>query len=220
MTAATVFDLDGTLVTFRFDVQAARKALMAELSRSGLSTYGLDMSTPIQQMIDSASRQTSSGGPAAGFAEIRSRIYAILDGLEAEGSAAASLLPGALEALERLRAGGVRLAIMTNSGRVAAMKALTSVGIVQFFEFVLTRDDVDAMKPRPDGLAKAVAALGLPPESVCYVGDGVYDVMAAKQAGTKVVCVATGNYSPDRLSEAGADEVIESLSELPRILGL
>lgn len=219
MTAAAIFDLDGTLVSFRFDVVGARRALLAELSGSGLSTQGLDLSTPIQQMVDSALRQSVSGGGAPGL-EVRKRMYAILDELEAEGSASASLLPGVREVLELLRAKGVRLVILTNSGRKAATKVMTEVGVTQFFEFVLTRDDTEAMKPRPDGLAKAVAALGLRPGAVCYVGDGVYDVVAAKRAGIRVISVATGNYSADSLRESGAEDVIASLSELPRVLGL
>ncbi|MFI5404705.1 MAG: HAD family hydrolase, partial [Candidatus Gagatemarchaeaceae archaeon] len=87
------------------------------------------------------------------------------------------------------------------------------------FEFVLTRDDVDAMKPSPEGLQKAVSLLGIPARDVYYVGDSLYDVSAGKRAGVKVVAVATGNFSEAALKDEGADYVISSISALAGVLG-
>jgi len=60
-----------------------------------------------------------------------------------------------------------------------------------------------------------VGLLSLPKEEVCYVGDGLYDVMAATRAGLKVISVATGNYTVESLKSQGASVVVRSLSELP-----
>ncbi len=220
MLEAIVFDVDGTLVTYRFDAPRARVAMVEELSSLGFDVAGLGSSTPTQQIIDAALRQTDSGGPEMGRDEVRRRMYAVLDRFDEESAASASLLPGVRDTLEELRSKGLRMAVMTNSGRRSASKVLSRWDLAAFFEFVLTRDDVDAMKPRPEGLTKAVAKLALPPESVCYVGDTIYDIVAAGRAGIKVVSVATGNYTPERLRSEGADSVIASLAELPRALGL
>jgi phosphoglycolate phosphatase-like HAD superfamily hydrolase len=76
------------------------------------------------------------------------------------------------------------------------------------------------MKPRPEGLLMAVTLLSLPKESVYYVGDSTFDVMAAKAAGVKIVSVTTGNYSAERLRSQGADYVISSVSELTVVMGV
>jgi len=112
------------------------------------------------------------------------------------------------------------LAILTNSGRKAASESIRKAGLDGFFEFVLTRDDTVTMKPSPEGLVQASTILEVPVDSVYYVGDSPYDIIAARGAGARIVSVATGSYSMERLRAEGADQVIPSLSELPRVLGV
>ncbi|MDA4126148.1 MAG: HAD family hydrolase [Thaumarchaeota archaeon] len=219
MPVGAIFDLDGTLVTFRFDVQGKRKALLDELTAKGFETAGMGLATPTQQIIDAARSQAPIRKPEA-FEELRVRIYAILDEFELESVASAKVFPGTRESLDFLKAKGVRLAVLTNSGRKAALEALRRASLLDCFEFVLTRDETETMKPRPEGLLKATSMLGLPANSVYYVGDSLYDIAAAKDAGIKVVSVATGNYPAERLREEGADSVISSITELHQVFGL
>ncbi|MBI3840631.1 MAG: HAD family hydrolase [Thaumarchaeota archaeon] len=220
MLSAAIFDVDGTLVAFRFDVQSARLALVRELSTIGFVTAGLDASTPIQGILDEARAQAQGGRVGPTYEEVRGRLYSILDSFEARNSPSASAFPGTLEILNRLIAKDVRLAVVTNSGRKSAELILSNNGLSDCFEFILTRDDVGSMKPSPEGLQLAADKLAGPKDSLCYVGDSVQDVTAAKLAGLKVVSVATGNYTSDNLRGAGADYVIESLRQLPGIFGL
>jgi HAD superfamily hydrolase (TIGR01549 family) len=218
--SALIFDIDGTLVTFKFDVQGTRKALIQELLRRGYDTTGLGLTTPTQTILDSASSQVSTGRVREDFAGLRRRLYEILDEFEVESVGSTSVLPGTRESLERLKSKGVRLGVLTNSGKKAAMEALRRAALLDCFEFILTRDETEAMKPRPEGLAKAVSLLGLSPGSVYYVGDSPYDIAAARLAGVKVISVATGNYTIDRLQMEGADHVISSVADLPTLFGM
>jgi HAD superfamily hydrolase (TIGR01549 family) len=219
MPVGAIFDIDGTLVTFRFDVKGTRKALLDELITRGFETAGLGLSTPTQQIIDAAKSQTDSGDPRE-FEELRRRIYAILDEFEMESVESASVFPGTRESLDFLKANGVRLCVLTNSGRMAAMEALRRARLLDCFEFVLSRDETETMKPRPEGMLKAASMLGLASSSLYYVGDSTYDIAAAKGAGIKVVSVSTGNYTSERLREEGADHVISSITELHKVFGL
>jgi HAD superfamily hydrolase (TIGR01549 family) len=219
MAVAAIFDMDGTLVTFKFDVQGTRKALIELLSSHGFDTSGLGLTTPTQLILDSARAQTTASGPGA-YEELRSKVYAVLDEFELESVSSTTPFPGTRQALVHLKSRGVRLAVLTNSGRRAATEALRRANLGGCFEFVLTRDDIDAMKPKPDGLKKAIALLGLPLSETYYIGDSTYDIHAAKGAGIRVVSVATGNYSAERLKAEGADFVISSVPELGRILGV
>jgi phosphoglycolate phosphatase len=214
---AVLFDIDGTLVTFKFDVKGTREALLAELSRSGLDTSGLDLSTPTQQMVDAAKARSKKAG--VDFAALRGRLYSILDGFEVESSRSAEMFPQTRPTLLHLRSRSIRLAVLTNSGRKAAFEVLRRGRILECFDFVLTREDVESMKPSPDGILSAVARFSLPKEDVCYVGDGLLDIAAAKGAGLRIISVATGTQLPERLREEGADCVISNLSELPAIIG-
>jgi len=217
---AALFDVDGTLVTFNFDVKGTRKAIIEELSKRGFDVYGLDMTTPTQTLVDAAREQVESGKVRADFDEVRARLYSILDESEVESSSAVSVFPGTRETLDYLKSKNVRLGVLTNSGRRAATEILRRAGLQDCFEFVLCREDVSTMKPRPDGLVMAVHRLGMPRDRVFYVGDSKYDILAAREAGLRVVAIPSGNYSEARLREEGADYVISSISELPRLLGV
>ncbi len=194
--------------------------MIQELSKRGFDTAGLDMTTPIQAMIDSAREQVESGKVRAKFDEVRARLYSILDASEMESSPSTSVFPGTRETLDYLRSRSVRLGVLTNSGRRAAAEILRSAGLQDCFEFVLCREDVTMMKPRPDGLVKAISMLGMPKDRIFYVGDSRYDIIAAKHAGLRVVAVPTGNSDEAKLREEGADYVISSISELPGLLGV
>ncbi len=219
MAVAAVFDLDGTLVTFNLDIQEWRRVLLDVLSKRGFDTGGLGLTTPTQEILDHARSQVVPERPEA-YESLRREAFSVLDRLESEGVASASVFPDTVDTLRYLKSKGVRLCVLTNSGRKAASESLKKAGLSSFFEFVLTRDDTETMKPRPEGLLKAVAMLGLPAAETFYVGDSRYDVMAAKQAGVRSVAVATGNYTVETLKGMGADFAITSISQLPTALGI
>ena len=218
MAVAAIFDIDGTLVSFKFDAEGVRRALIGELRARGVDASGLDLSSPTQKILDAAKSRMSPG--IEGYEGYRRKVFDILDGFELKDIASTKPFPGIREALVNLRAEGVRLGVLTNSGRKASTLSLTAAGLLGFFEFVLTRNDTETMKPRPEGLLQAVSMLSLPKEDVYYVGDTPYDVMAAKGAGVRSVSVATGSYTADRLAAAGSDFVIASVSELGGVLGI
>ena len=219
MLAAVIFDLDGTLVTFHFDMKEWRRILLGELERRGFATAGLDLTTPTQSILDAAKSQ-SARRSEADFEVLKTHAYSVLDDLELRAAGSASPYPKAAETLASLKARGLRLGVLTNSGRKAASESLGKAGLIGFFEFVLTRDDIDTMKPRPDGLLKALSLLKLRGEEVAYVGDAPLDIVAARLAGVRMISVATGNYTAERLRSEGADSVVSSLAELPDLLSV
>jgi HAD superfamily hydrolase (TIGR01509 family) len=218
MAHAAIFDLDGTLVTFTFDVLGSRKAMLAELSKRGFDVSGLGPAPPTMDIIDTARRQIEAGKASGTFGETRKALYSILNTFELECCGRSEIFPGTRKALEDLRKNSIRLGLVTNNGRAATSLLLERNGLSSYFEFVLAREDVVVLKPSPDGLIKAISILGLPTASVVYVGDSVYDIDAAKKAGIKVISIATGNYSSERLRAEGADYVLRSISEVPRLI--
>jgi len=211
---ALVFDVDGTLVTFHFDVTGTRNALLEELRKRGLDTSGLGTTTPTQLIMDAARDQVLSGKSNVDIEELRAASYRVLDEFEMVGAELAEPFPETRPALEELSEAGVRMAVLTNSGRKAAETVLRRAGIEKFFEFVLTRNEIATMKPRPEGLRQVLDMLRLPALDVFYVGDSPLDIAAAKAAGVKVISVATGNYDKERLVAEGADFVLGSIAEV------
>ncbi len=213
MAVGAIFDLDGTLVTFKADLRGAKEELVEELGRRGYDTSALDPSSYTQAILDAAKLQTPLGDEGR-FEAARRAAFEILDRFEVADIGAVELIPGAREALEHLRRSGVRMALMTNCSRRAASAKLEKADIGGYFEFVLTRDEAVQMKPAPDGVAMAAARLGLSRGSTYYVGDTPWDIQAAKAAGVRAVAIASGSYSVERLRSEGADFAVASAAGL------
>jgi HAD superfamily hydrolase (TIGR01662 family) len=106
------------------------------------------------------------------------------------------VLPGTVEALERLRAAGYRLGVVSNSdGR--AEEGLEVAGLRGFFEVVIDSQLVGFEKPDPRIFEAALRRMALTPEETYYVGD-IYevDVVGARRAGMEVVLLdPLGNHA-------------------------
>lgn len=101
-------------------------------------------------------------------------------------------------ALERLRAAGYRLGVVSNSdGRAAA--ALAACGLLEHFEIVVDSGEVGIEKPDPRIFLFALDQMGLSPDDAIYVGD-LYevDVVGARAAGLDVVLLDPFGVHSDR----------------------
>lgn len=126
---------------------------------------------------------TAAGVPGARMGEVGERLQR----LHRESHLWGRLAPGTRGALERLRAGGLRLGVVSNSdGRVE--EALVGVGLRDCFDLVLDSALVGVEKPDPAIFRAALDALGVAPEEALYVGD-LYDVdvVGARDAGMQAV---------------------------------
>ncbi|PWW23297.1 HAD superfamily hydrolase (TIGR01509 family) [Geodermatophilus normandii] len=74
--------------------------------------------------------------------------------------------------------------------------------------------DVESAKPAPDLLQTAVDAHGLDHDRTVAVGDTIWDVQAARDAGLPVIALTCGGISRAELLEAGADEVYDDPADL------
>jgi beta-phosphoglucomutase family hydrolase len=127
------------------------------------------------------------------------------------GQAGMIILPGARELLTALRAAGVPRALGSSTPRKNLDAIFASTGLGEFFEAVVSADDIVNGKPAPDVFLKAASLLGIPPRSCVVLEDALFGIEAAHRAGMKVVAVATTN----PLGLLGhADRAVESLEEI------
>jgi phosphoglycolate phosphatase len=202
MRPVCVFDLDHTLVRSPLDLAAMRADLRGFAADAGL---GLPAEAPrwtVEQTIQGIARDA----PA-----LRDRCWAIVLDHEQRALAHAACEPGAREALERLGAAGVALAVWTNNARAATDLALAQCGLRPFFAMVVTRDDA-AMKPDPAGLDLVRAAY--PGRPLWVVGDSWVDGAAAQAGGVPFIAYGA---NPDELQRRAvvARLLIHDLRALP-----
>ena len=134
-------------------------------------------------------------------------------------------LPGAAAALDRLRAAGCRLAVVSNQSGIArglldeaqvrAVNARLDALLGPFDEVLVCPHDDGAgcrcRKPRPGLLLEALRRLGAPPARAAMIGDIGRDVDAARAAGVRPILVPTPVTLPAEV--AAAPEVATSLAD-------
>lgn len=121
--------------------------------------------------------------------------------------------PGVLELVAEARASGrVRLAIATSGRKEKQFPVIQGTGLrLEWFEVVITGDDVTRKKPDPQIYQLAGERLGLPPERCVVVEDAPVGVQAAKCAG--MLCLAVTSSAP-REALSAADLIVDSLAEV------
>ncbi len=204
---AAVLDVDGTVATCPYDFDALRAAVAEAAARWNVDSRSLGVTGVIEQ-IDRTAELLGDKGPA-----FREQAEKAVASIEVAFTDRASLVPGAAEALASLRHSGVAVGLLTRNCRAASAIVLRHL---RDYDVLLTRDDVPLAKPDPDHVLRTLAALDRSPKEAVVVGDHDYDMQAGRAAGVRLcVGVRTGNRSDADLRRAGADDVLDSIADLP-----
>ncbi|MEU5599540.1 HAD family hydrolase [Streptomyces sp. NPDC020298] len=126
-------------------------------------------------------------------------------------------LPGAAAALAALADRGVRQAVVTGNVRAAAGVKLAVFGLDTYLNLGDGAYGEDG-EGRPELLRAALARASVPPGNAVFLGDTPADVTGGHVAGVRVVAVATGHTPASDLRDAGADVVLDGLSDTDQVL--
>jgi 2-haloacid dehalogenase len=117
------------------------------------------------------------------------------------------------ESLERLREAGLRLATLTNSTRRVAEVQINNSGLRDYFEQILSADDVQRLKPAPEPYRLAAESLGVEVGGIRLIAAHAWDVAGALRAGCAAAFVARPGMVLDPLVER-PDVVGDDLREV------
>jgi phosphoglycolate phosphatase len=219
---AVLWDLDGTLIDTADDIAMALNGAFADLGfapvpRAAVRTMiGRGAPMLIARALESQGLQVHDATREALF----QRFLVQYEQMQVHGTLTAIAYPGAAAALDRLAAAGVRLACVTNKQTLLARHSLEHAGLLSRLELVVGGDTCARRKPAPDPLQHACRVLGVPVEASLMVGDSLNDVLAARAAPMPVVCVPYGYNEGNDPRDLDADAHVETLAELPALLGL
>lgn len=211
---AVIFDFEGTLVDFQWNLEEGEAALRAAFAGLGFSPAVLrDLSYSGLWNMAAAGHPTERG-----LDELRRTLGPVYDQFDLDALSRWRLRDGAVDLLRAARDAGLRSGIVSNIGRLALDGATQRLGLRDFVESVLSRDDVRLMKPSPEGLCRVLAGWQLSPMEALFVGDSLTDVRTARSAGVPVAIVAGGESSAAALEAEPPDHYVVSLSEVRRLL--
>lgn len=121
------------------------------------------------------------------------------------------------ELLEELSKKGYKLAIVSNKFD-KAVKELNQVYFAKYIKVAVGESEEIRRKPAPDTVFKALEELGSSADKAVYVGDSEVDVQTARNSGVICVGVTWGFRDREVLEQEGADYIIDSPSELLKII--
>ena len=125
------------------------------------------------------------------------------------------LLPRVPETLAALAARGLALAVASNKPPEFSRMILDAKGVGGYFGAVLGPGPGIPAKPDPTMLGEAMRRFSAAPAATLAVGDMEVDAEFARAAGCAVVLVPKGSRGRGELASAGADALLDDLSELP-----
>lgn len=101
------------------------------------------------------------------------------------------LMPGIIELLEALKSESIPTALVTSGGRKSLEAVMSKFDLRPYFQHVVTWEDVNAVKPKPDGFILAAKRLGVQCCDCIVFEDTPKGVLAANLAGMKCVAIPT-----------------------------
>ncbi len=204
-----IFDWDGTLAESGCVVVASFRKVLDKLSISveeGVieSRLGTSASEIFREILE---KSGTSFDQETINDLIEKRVNA-----ELEMSDQVRLKEGAIELLSFLK-GKIKIALASMNNKQIIDRMITKCGLSDFFDFVLSADDVSNAKPDPEIFLSCADKLGVPSGHCVVVEDSVYGVRAAKAAKMKCIAVLSGVSSEIDLKPEHPDLTVASLEE-------
>jgi HAD superfamily hydrolase (TIGR01509 family) len=206
---AAIFDMDGVLIDSGAHHRHAWRTLLAELGTEPAHPehWRLTIGRPSEEAIPLLLGRRVSDAEARRLARRKRDLY------QERAQAGMEPVPGVPEFLHALERQHVPRAVGTSASRWDAERLLDDLGLLRFFDVVVTADDVMLGKPDPEVWAQAARRLRVMPAHCVVFEDAPVGIQAARAAGMRAIGVTTAHTAAELLA-AGADRTIPDFQGL------
>ncbi|MHB2026243.1 MAG: HAD-IA family hydrolase [Elusimicrobiota bacterium] len=221
MIKAVIFDVDNTLTDFMRTKRAAVESAVEGMIDAGLAADKQKMVDKIfetyfkegvedQKIFDKILKQET------GRVDYEILAAAIV-GYRRAKAGSLSLYPHASLTLTTLIKTGIRMAIVSDAPKLEVWLRIVGLGVQNFFDCVVTAEDVGAKKPAPAPFMKALDFLGTRPQETLMVGDWAErDIAGAKKLGIRTAWAKYGDTFGTK--DSGAEFELSDISEILAII--
>ncbi len=131
-----------------------------------------------------------------------------------------TVFPGMKELLHTLHEQEYKLGLVTSRLKRTTMQGLEKYGLLPYFSAVVTADDTKKHKPDPEPVYIALEKLNASPEASMMLGDTMFDIGCARNAGVASVLVgwAVAVTEEEKNGPDGPDHIIEKAQDLLKLL--
>jgi len=128
------------------------------------------------------------------------------------------LFPSTKDVLNELREMKLRLAVATSSISASARPFLDRHQLTQFFDVIVTGDEIERGKPDPDIYLRTAEKLGIVADDCLVIEDSLSGIAAAKAARIRVAAIPDRRFVDTREYDKEADYLLNDLSEIPALV--
>jgi len=204
-----IFDLDGTLIDSRTDLANAVNATRVHMGMEALanervcSYVGNGAPVLIRKAL----------GDQATEAELQEALEFFLEYYREHDLDFTTLYPGVKESLDRLRASGRKMAVLTNKPVRMSRHIVEGLGVAPCFFQVYGGNSFEFKKPNPIGIEALMREAGVDRANTLMVGDSSVDVETARNARVQC-CGVTYGFQPESLADPPPDIVVDRMEQL------
>ncbi len=210
-----LFDYEGTLVDFQWNLYAAVQETLEMLQSLGFNKNRIK-SRKYSTLINEAMEAATEIGLEP--VQVKEQIGLVYDRFDEDALTRWSLRPYVKDFLLTIKARGIQTGLVSNVGGKTLRKALPELGLAGLFDITLSRNEVLNLKPNPDGLNLAMEKLRTKKDKSIFMGDSLDDINAARNAGLKVIIITEGENIKEDIISAKPDYIIKGYDELLSVL--
>lgn len=213
MTSAVIFDLDGTLIDTEKYYRIFWPKALAEFGYTLTDEQALSLRSLGRPFAPALFKEWF--GEDFDYVKVRQRRKDMME--EYFNREGIRKKPGAEALLSELREKKITAAIATASDLERTERYLKRVGLLNYFDKLISATQVAEGKPAPDIYLYACSELGLSPEQCIAVEDSPNGVLSAYGAGLRVIMVPDQT-RPDKELEKYLYACVDSLADIPEYL--
>lgn len=213
MSRLAIFDLDGTLLDTIDDLAVACNHALRRFGfpEHGREAYKLFVGNGTHNLI---LRALAPVKDTASIAQVEAVFHAYYRDHAQDCTRPYDGIP---EALAAVKAGGYRLAVLSNKPH-AYVGELVEQYFPGLFDAAYGQREGVPIKPDPAAVLEIMAKLGFAAGDCVYIGDTAVDVETGKNAGLPTIGVLWGFRTRAELEKAGADVIVDKTTALAKIL--
>ena len=214
MIKCVIFDFDGTLADTAEGILRTEEAMLREMRLPKPQGGEAQM----RQGIGLALRDSLHVGcriPEERLDEAVATYRRLFDEIAFDYIVA---FPGVKDTLEYLYDKGYQLGIATSRSRRTLVYLLDKMEIAPYFTYMTSVESTPKHKPAPDLALILLDMFGVSGDETLVVGDTIYDLQMARNAGCHTCGVTFGNHSAEQLRSENPDFIVDSFPKLKEIL--
>lgn len=212
MIKAILFDFDGTLTELTLAFRKTKEEILGIGRKYVAEDSFRECETLfILDTIYAIEAKCGVSGPA-----FRKEAFGRLSELELEAAEGKDLFPYTRGLLRELQGRGIKTAILTRSCRAAVLRVFPD--IMEYVDAVVTREDVERVKPDASHVQKALSMLGAGKDEAMIVGDEKIDILAGKALNIRTVGVLTGSFEKRGFDEVQPTHIVQDVREILALL--